>query len=343
MGPSHEVDVAGEGPSKLNVPPGRMLVPLKRAAESRGHPPYRLCFFSQRSTAAYDPLPHGEQGLRHVHSSLVRVRRFVVRLSNRLGTFEPFDGSRPGVVITGAAGTIGTVLRRELAFGYALRTIDRQPGADIDLVADVRRSERVASLVAGAAAVIELAANSSVSTSWRLVLENNLAATLGTLEAARQAGVRRVVVASSNHVTGIYERDEPYASILAGRYEGLEPGVFPRVRADSPPRPDSFYAVGKCGVEAAGRYYAEEHGLSVICLRIGTVNRENRPRNPREFATLLTHRDLGQLVRRCLEAPLDLRFAVFYGVSHNTWRIWDIDDAASTIGYQPLDDAERFR
>lgn len=266
-----------------------------------------------------------------------------VRLSQRLRTLEPFDGSQPGVVITGAAGTIGTVLRTELADSYAVRALDQVPGTGIDLVVDVRRSERMASAVAGADAVIELAANSSVATSWGRVLENNLAATVGTLEAARLAGVPRVVVASSNHVTGIHEREEPYASVLAGRYEGLEPDVVPRIGADSPPRPDSFYAVGKCGAEAAGRYYAEEHGLSVICLRIGTVNREDRPRNPREFATLLTHRDLVHLVRRCLEAPLDLRFAVFYGVSRNKWRIWDIDEATSTIGYEPLDDAERFR
>jgi nucleoside-diphosphate-sugar epimerase len=273
----------------------------------------------------------------------MRGQRLAVRLSQRLRTLEPFDGSQPGVVITGAAGTIGTVLRTELVDSYAVRALDQVPGTGIDLVVDVRRSERMASVVAGADAIIELAANSSVATSWGRVLENNLAATVGTLEAARRAGVPRVVVASSNHVTGIHEREEPYASVLAGRYEDLEPDVVPRIRADSPPRPDSFYAVGKCGAEAAGRYYAEEHGLSVICLRIGTVNRENRPRNPREFATLLTHRDLVQLVRRCLEAPLDLRFAVFYGVSRNTWRIWDIDEATSTIGYEPLDDAERFR
>ena len=91
------------------------------------------------------------------------------------------------------------------------------------------------------------------------------------------------------------------------------------------------------------RYYAEEHGLSVICLRIGTVNQQDRPRNAREYATLLTHRDLVQLVRRCLEAPSDLSFGVFYGVSRNTWRIWDIDEAASMLGFEPLDDAERFR
>jgi nucleoside-diphosphate-sugar epimerase len=274
---------------------------------------------------------------------LLGAQRFAVRLSHGLKTLQPFDGSRPGVVITGAAGTIGAVLRNALSDGYELRTIDRAPGAGIDLVADVRRSDRLARVFAGADAVVELAANSSLGTSWSRVLENNLAATVGTLEAARQAGVPRVVVASSNHVTGVFERDEPYASVLRGRYEGLDPGALPRIRVDSPLRPDSFYGVGKCGAEAAGRYYAEEHGLSVICLRIGTVNRENRPRNTREFATLLTHRDLAHLVRRCLEAPLDLRFAIFYGVSRNTWRIWDIDDAAAAIGYEPLDDAESFR
>lgn len=289
------------------------------------------------------PRMAGQTGLRHVHSSMARARLFATRISRRRGTLEPFAGSQRGVVITGAAGTIGTVLQTELSDSYAIRTIDQLPGPGVDIAADVRRSGRMVRFLAGADAVLELAANSSVDTSWKRVLENNLAATVGTLEAALQAGVPRVVVASSNHVTGLYERDEPYASILAGRYEGLEPGLFPRVRAESAPRPDSFYAVGKCGAEAAGRYYAEEHGLSVICLRIGTVNRENRPRNPREFATLLTHRDLAQLVRRCLEAPPELRFAVFYGVSSNTWRIWEIEDAASTIGYEPLDDAEAFR
>jgi len=176
-----------------------------------------------------------------------------------------------------------------------------------------------------------------------VVKDNNLAAAIGTLEAARRAGVARVVLASSNHVTGLYERDEPYASVLAGRYEGLDPEAVPRLHAHSPIRPDGFYAVGKSGAEAAARYYAEEYGLSVICLRIGTVNRDDRPRNPREYATLLTHRDLVQLVRRCLEAPHEVGFGVFYGVSRNTWRIWDIGEAAAVLGYEPLDDAESFR
>lgn len=281
--------------------------------------------------------------MRLLRTSFLRARHFAVRLSHRAKRLEPLNGALPGVVITGAGGTIGRVLRRELADGYSLRTIDQLPTKGIDLVADVRRSGQMADAFAGAHAVVELAASSRVGTTWTRVLENNLAGTIGTLEAARRARVPRVVLASSNHVTGMHERDEPYASVIAGRYEGLDPEALPHIRADSPMRPDSFYAVGKSAGEAAGRYYAEEHGLSVICLRIGTVNREDRPRNPREFATLLTYRDLAQLVRRCIDAPLDLRFAVFYGVSGNTWRIWDIEDAASAIGYVPVDDAEHFR
>jgi uronate dehydrogenase len=285
----------------------------------------------------------GEQGIRFVRTSFVRAHHFAIRLSHRRRAFEPFDDSRPGVVITGAAGIIGRVLRAELADSYSIRTIDQRPASGIDLATDVRRPERMEGAFEGAGAVIELAASSSVGTSWKRVLENNMAAAVATLEGARRAGVRRVVLASSNHATGMHEREEPYASVLAGRYDGLDPDLLPRIRTDWPVRPDSFYAVGKCAAEAAGRYYAEEYGLSVICLRIGTVNRENRPRSTREFATLLTYRDLAQLVRRCLEAPLDLGFAVFYGVSRNTWRIWDIDEAAATIGYEPLDDAESFR
>jgi nucleoside-diphosphate-sugar epimerase len=280
---------------------------------------------------------------RFAHSSLTRTRNFGIRLSHRFMRLEPLDGTRTGVVVTGAGGTIGRILRAGLADSYALRTVDQVPGTGVDLVADVRHAERMTAACAGASAVVDLAANPRVDSSWAVVQENNIAAAVAMLEAAHRAGVGRVVLASSNHVTGMYEHDEPYASLLAGRCDGLDPSTLPRIRADWPVRPDSFYAIGKCTAEAAGRYYAEQRGLSVICLRIGTVNRQDRPRDPREYATLLTHRDLVQLVRCCLEAPLDLRFAVFYGVSRNTWRIWDIEDAGSALGYVPVDDAERFR
>ena len=279
-----------------------------------------------------------------VPTSFARARRFGVRLAHRLATIEPLDGgSRPAVAITGGGGTIGRVLREGLREAYAVRTIDVAPGSDVDVVADTRRVERTRAAFSGADAVVDLAANANLDASWDDVSRNNIAATVATLEAARRAGVGRVVFASSNHVTGMYERDEPYASVVEGRLDGLDPASLPRVRAGSPVRPDSFYAVGKAAGEAAGRYYADVHGLSVICLRIGSVSEADRPRKPRDYATFLSHRDLVQLVRRCLEAPAEVRFAIFYGVSGNTWRIWDIEDARETLGYEPADDAESFR
>ena len=152
-----------------------------------------------------------------------------------------------------------------------------------------------------------------------------------------------MIFASSNSVTGWYEREEPYASIVAGRYDGLDPAAIPLLTTKLPVRPNSYYAIGKVFGEGACRFYSDRHGLSVICLRIGTVNRQNRPTNSRHFATLLTHRDLLHLVEQCIQAPQDLRFATFYGVSDNTWRFWDIADSRDAIGYQPQDDAESWR
>jgi uronate dehydrogenase len=113
--------------------------------------------------------------------------------------------------------------------------------------------------------------------------------------------------------------------------------------ARAPIRPDSPYGAGKAFGEAAARHYADQHGLQAICLRIGTVKSDDRPTRPRHYATLLTHADLVRLVAAALEAPEELRFAVVYGVSANTWRFWDVADAEAAIGYVPQDDAEAFR
>jgi len=248
------------------------------------------------------------------------------------------------VLVTGAAGCIGEVLRRELAQRHGLRLLDARPSSSAGSHrGDMRRLDDVAWAFDGIETVIDLAANSDQHASWEQVRRNNLEACANTLEAARRAGVRRVIVASSNHVTGLYERDDPYAVIVAGKYGELDSGTLRRIDRTWPIRPDGFYGVGKAMAEAAGRYYADEHGLSVICLRIGTVNRANRPTSPRTFATLLTHRDLAQLVEQCLTAPTSLRYAIYYGFSANTWRFWDIGDARAEIGYEPRDDAEEWR
>ena len=130
---------------------------------------------------------------------------------------------------------------------------------------------------------------------------------------------------------------------MAGVYEGLDPDSVPLIGTDWPTRPDSPYGVGKAFSEAAARYYADQYGISCICLRIGTVLADDRPRIPRHYATFLTHSDLVRLVDCALRASLELRYGVYYGVSANTWRFWDIANAAQDLGYEPQDDAERFR
>ena len=248
------------------------------------------------------------------------------------------------VLITGAAGLVGGVLRAGLADDFALRGLDVAPVAGMDsAVADATDLDAGLAAYDGVDTVIDLASVPDQHSPWDVVHANNLPSTRNALESARRAGAKRVIFASSNHATGNYENDEPYASIVAGEYGGLTPGGFPMVTPDMPIRPDGPYGVGKAFGEAIGRYYSDVHGLSVICLRIGTLNRESRPTTVRHFATLLTHRDLVQLVRRCIDAPDSLRFAIFYGVSDNTWRFWDISNARDLIGYAPRDDAERWR
>ena len=248
------------------------------------------------------------------------------------------------VVITGAAGLIGTVLERGLGDRYEIVGIDRalRRRPNVRRV-DLRRPRALGSLFAGAEAVVDLAGLPSARTPWLDVWRNNLPATMNTLEAARQASVPRVVFASSNHVTGMYEREPPYSSIVAGDYDGLDPSATPLIAPTWPIRPDSPYALGKVLGEAAARHYADAHGLSALCLRIGTVNAESRPLEPRHFATLLTHADLVRLVEATLAAPEDLAYGVYYGVSRNTWRIWDIRNAQVELGYDPLDNAEAYR
>lgn len=247
------------------------------------------------------------------------------------------------VLVTGAAGLIGGILRQRLD-GHAVAGVDvrRVRGSGIRRV-DMRRLRSVEAAFEGAEVIVDLAAHRAVATPWRDVHRDNLTATMNALEAARRRGVRRVVFASSCHVTGLYERDSPYREIAAGSYDGLDPSAIPLIGSSSPIRPDGAYAIGKVLGEAAARYYSETSDLSVICLRIGTVKPEDRPTRPRDFATLLSHADLARLVECAIRAPDDRRFGVYYGVSGNRWRFWDIAEACEAIGYVPQDDAETFR
>jgi nucleoside-diphosphate-sugar epimerase len=247
------------------------------------------------------------------------------------------------VLITGAGGLIGGILRKGLAGDHSLSGVDLHGDRSGGIRrADVRRARSLRRVFGEFDAIVDLATGSRLDLPWHDV-EADIEGRVNVLEAARLHGVRRYVFASSNHVTGMYELDQPYASIVAGAYDGLDPASVPRIGTDWPIRPDSPYGVGKAFSEAAARYYAEQYGISCVCLRIGTVLEEDRPKTPRHYATLLTHGDLVRLVGCALGAPLELRHGVYYGVSANTWRFWDVANAAEDLGFEPQDDAERFR
>ena len=228
------------------------------------------------------------------------------------------------VLITGAAGNIGRALRAGLRGRYALmRLLDvapQEPAEPAEEVVTLDLNDRRGTQAAmkGVAAVVHLAAIPREAP-FDDIVEGNVKTTYSVFEAARRAGVRRVVFASSNHVVGFYERGET-------------------VGADDPVRPDTFYGVSKAFGEALGRLYADKHGLEVVCLRIGSF--AERPTTPRQLSTWLSPRDCIQLVGCSIDAA-DVGFAIVYGVSANTRRWWR-DDAAARLGYRPQDDAETY-
>ena len=248
---------------------------------------------------------------------------------------------RRRIVVTGAAGLIGNALLEPLAARHEVVALDRrrvQGGRRVPL-SSVRR---LVSSFADADTVVHLAADPRWGATWRSVARNNIAGTRNVLEAARRCGVRRVVFASSNATTAGYEKDEPWCRIVAGDYTGVDAATMPRISTSLPVRPENLYGVSKVFGEAACRYFSDRFGISAICLRIGSVRPDDRPRQPRHFATLLTHRDLIALVTSAIDAPDAIRFLICYGVSNNTWRLYDLAEA-DQLGFRPRDDAETWR
>jgi len=229
------------------------------------------------------------------------------------------------LLLTGAAGGLGRELRRRLRpHCEHLRlsdVADLGEAADGEEVRQVRLEDRpaVRALLEGVDAVVHLG-GVSVEAAFDPICDANIVGVYNLYEAARLNGVRRIVFASSNHVTGFYRQDEV-------------------IDARMPVRPDGLYGVSKAFGENLARLYFDRHGIETACLRIGSSFPE--PKDRRMLATYLSYDDLERLVMACLTAPV-VGHSVVFGVSDNS-TLWYDNRHATHLGYRARDSSEPFR
>lgn len=226
------------------------------------------------------------------------------------------------ILITGATGEVGLLLAERLAGDYEViqhgRTPKNEQQERVLRRADLEAIDQVRPLMDGVDTVLHLAGSSSPESEWADVLGANIVGFRNVLEAAREAGVRRVVFASSNHGMGMYDRLEEWP-------------VYPHHL----PRADSLYGVSKVFGEVLGRFYHDEYGLDFIALRIGWVSDDPSAAEELLRAMWLSEDDTEQIFRRAIEA--EVRYGVYYVISDNPNRRWDLTNTMLELGYRPWD------
>lgn len=254
------------------------------------------------------------------------------------------------VLVTGSDGVLGRLLSDAWRDSEAYESVGlaRAPGPYADVVADVQDLDALTRACEGVDAIVHLAATSAVDSPWDAVLHSNLIGTYNIFEAARRAGVERVVYASSNHAVGTFETDN-----VPDIWDLDDPRV---VDETAEIQPDSLYGVSKAYGEAMARYYVDHRGIRAACLRIGAARSPDDPSHPanlwnpdrdgeedirqqrrRMRAVWLSERDYVQLIEKSLETDRD--WVLCYGISDNPRKIWDIDHARRILGYAPRDAA----
>src|SRR4051812_29952688 len=226
------------------------------------------------------------------------------------------------VLITGAAGDVGSHLRRELAGKYALRLSDKRslkPAKDEKFIrADISKMPDALKITKGVDAIVHLGGY-SVEGPWEVIHQANIVGCYNIFEAARRNKVKRILFATSNHAVGFYRRAQV-----------IDHKVYIK--------PDGRYGVSKVFGEALGSLYADKYSMQVFLMRIGNVNPE--PLDKRRLSIWLSPRDLAQLVQIGIDHP-DVKFEIVYGVSGNK-RSWYDNSNATRLGYRPLDNSEKY-
>jgi dTDP-4-dehydrorhamnose reductase len=238
-------------------------------------------------------------------------------------------GGKRAVLVTGAAGRIGSYFAEHARDKYALRLMVRPTDEGVDKIrpfgevveGDIGDLDGLKRLCEGIDTIVHLAADPSPSAAWDDLLANNIVGTYHVFAAAKSAGVRRVVYASSIHAVSGYPADV-------------------QVKTSEPVNPGDLYGVSKCFGEALARYMAEQEGVSAVAIRIGAFQPLEAARKESSVSMLdafVSHRDLHQLLEKCIDAE-KIRFAILHGLSDNRFKRLDISDARELVGYAPQDD-----
>lgn len=234
---------------------------------------------------------------------------------------------KPKILITGAAGYIGSILTHRLTGYYNLVLTDiRQPKNLFNhsfIKADITDLDTIRDVCQNIDMVLHLAGDPDPMAPWESLLPRNIVGVYNIFQAAHEAGCQRVIFASSVNAVLGYPRDV-------------------QVHTNMPVRPPNLYGACKVWGEAIARFYADQKGLSCICLRLGSVLRREHEAIRLDkpiIDRILTLEDLTKLVVASIEAPNDLRFGIFHGTSDNRWKRFDISDARTVLGYRPEDDA----
>ncbi len=229
------------------------------------------------------------------------------------------------LLLTGAAGNLGKELRPRLkAYCDTLRLSHRKdfgPAADGEeiVLASLEDKAQMLALLKDVDAVVHMG-GVSTEQAWEPILAGNIVGMVNLYQAARANKVKRIVFASSNHVTGFYRQDEV-------------------ITPQHPVRPDGFYGLSKAFGENLAQLYWDKHGIETVSLRIGSSFTE--PKDRRMLATWMSYDDTERLVVAALTAPV-VGHSVIYGMSDNATLFWD-NTSARHIGYRPQDSSEKYR
>jgi uronate dehydrogenase len=236
---------------------------------------------------------------------------------------------RERILITGPGGRVGPQIVPLLREHFALRLFDAKPlkaeGDDEVVQGDIQDFEKLRDACKGVETLVHLAAISDEDDFHSRLLPVNLAGLYNAFEAAKQAGVKRVIFTSTGQTVLNYPK---------GHW----------ITPEMPARPSTVYACTKLFGEALARYYSDIHHLSMICIRLCYFQPYDSKllRTPGHDALRewCSPRDLTQLLVKCIRSSV--KFAVFFGVSANTGRFWDISNAQELVGYEPEDNAADY-